>query len=244
MKDTLSNKKDSFNASLKVADDKENLPIWQNKAPLAFGTKLELTRAAVTALGSAGAEQSAPTGGSTDALRLLRKDFETALHPLARATFRYLKDAGNLEDAAKVDITPSDLHDARAGARAGIGETVLDLAEPLTVAKNNAPAPGETYGITAANFTKVDDLWSRYSTAVGAPAGKRAKHKALTDALPGQSATTEEMFAVLDDLILQFRGTPAGDRFVDAWFNARRVVDLGRRAAKAAPAPAPAPAKP
>ena len=47
----------------------------------------------------------------------------------------------------------------------------------------------------------------------------------------------ENQFAELDDMIIQFRGTPEGDRFVDAWFNARRVVDLGRRAAKPNPAP-------
>ena len=69
----------------------------------------------------------------------------------------------------------------------------------------------------------------------------RAKRKALTDVLPSKFATVEEQFAQLDDLIIQFRGTEAGDRFVAAWFNARRVVDTGRRANKPAPAPAPAP---
>jgi hypothetical protein len=57
------------------------------------------------------------------------------------------------------------------------------------------------------------------------------------------AAAVEETFAELDDLIIQFRGTKAGDRFVEAWFNGRRVVDTGRRSNKPAPStPADAPA--
>ena len=236
MKDTLTSKLGSFMATLAVADMPENISIWQNQMPLAFTEGLAAARPAVTALGHAGAEQSADIGGTTDALRGLRKLFENALHPLARATFRCLKNMGNDADAAKVDLTPSDLHNARATALAGMGEIVLELAEPLTT---GTPAPGDKYGVTAASVAAMDDLWNRYSTAVGAPVGARARRKAMTDALPGQFAAVEEQFAGLDDLVIQFRGTPVGDQFVDAWFNARRVVDTGRRAAKPNPPPAP-----
>ena len=238
MKDTLTSKLGSFQASLLVADQNENKPLWQNREPLAFAEGLAVARLAVTGLASTGAEQSASITGSTDGLRDLRVKFEAALHPLTRATFRCLKSLARDEDAGKSDLTPSDLHNARAGILAGIGETVLDLAEPLAQpAAPGQPAPGEKFGVTAAKFGVVDDLWSRYSTAVGAPTGARAKRKALTDVLPSKFATVEEQFAQLDDLIIQFRGTEAGDRFVAAWFNARRVVDTGRRANKPAPAP-------
>jgi hypothetical protein len=125
---------------------------------------------------------------------------------------------------------------------AGIGETILNLAEPLSVSTGGQAVPGEKFGVTADKVSAVDDLWDRYSTIVGAPVSARARRKALTDALPGKFAAVEEKFAELDDLIIQFRGTPAGDRFVDAWFNARRVVDTGRRANKPAAAPTPVPA--
>lgn len=87
----------------------------------------------------------------------------------------------------------------------------------------------------------MDDLWSRYSAAVGAPAGARSTRKAKTDALPGKFAAVEEKFAELDDLIVQFGTTVLGRAFVDAWFNARQVVALGRRAAKPKPPAPPAP---
>jgi hypothetical protein len=240
MRDTLTTKLGSFQATLGVADRDENKAVWLNKPPLAFTEGLAAARTAVTALATVGAQQSADIGGSTDALRGLRAQFETALHPLARATFRCLKNMGRDEDVAKVNLTPSDLHNARAVALAGIGETILDLAEPLTQSNGDGQlAPGEKYGVTAARVGELEALWTRYRTVVGAPASARAKRKALTNALPGQFALVEEQFAELDDLVIQFRATEAGDRFAEAWFNARRVVDTGRRAAKPNPAATP-----
>jgi len=233
MKDTLSSKLTSFNATLAVADTPAHVVIWENQTPLSFTEELALARAGVISLGTAGAEQSAPITGTAEALRALRLDFETQLHILARATYQFLKKVGRSEDSVKVDVTPSDLHNARAVNLAGIGETVLDLAEPLTVSPSpGQPAPGENRGITAALFAKVDDLWERYSTATGAPIGARSKRKALTAGLPGKFAAVEEQFSDLDDLIIQFGTTEAGKEFIDAWFTARHVTPLGRRAAK------------
>lgn len=107
MKDTLSNKLTTFKATLAVADLPENESIWKDNPPLAFDEGLTAIRPAVAGLASAGAEQSQDTTGSTEALRTLRDQFERALHPLARATFRCLGKLGRTEDAAKVDITPA-----------------------------------------------------------------------------------------------------------------------------------------
>ncbi len=233
MKDTLSNKLTSFIATLAVADTAAHQAIWRDQPPLSFTEELALARAGVTALGSAGAEQSAPITGTTEALGKLREALEERLHVLARATYQFMKKAGRTEDAAKVDLTPSALHNARAVILAGIGETVLNFAEPLTLppAAGQA-APGEKNGITAELFTQVDDLWERYSIAVGAPTGARSKRKTLTAGLPGKFSAIEEMFADLDDMVIQFGTTELGKEFINAWFNARHVTPLGRRAAK------------
>ncbi len=241
MKDTLSNKLTSFTATFAVADNPDYTGVWQNQKPQAFSDNLATTRTAVKGLGDAGAKQSIKTGGSTAALKLLRKQFETALHPLARATYQTLKSLNRTEDAAKVDFNPTDYHDARAVNLAGMGETVLNLAETLTTPSGSQPAPGDKYGVSADVVTGVDNLWQKYSTAVGAPLGARAKRKALTDGLPGQFSAVEQQFRDLDDLVVQFRDNTGGtgDQFVAAWFNSRHVFDLGIRHA-APPAPAPA----
>ena len=242
MKNTIADKIVSFNASLAVADQPDNQPLWQNQPPLAFNDGLGVARASVTALVQAAAKQSIKTTGATGALRGLRTQFEKSLHPIARATFQCLTKLGRTEDAAKVDLSPTDLHDARAIALAGLGETVLELAEPLSKSPAaGQPASGAAYGLTDATVAATDDLWHRFSTAVGAPGGARSARKAKTNALPVQTAAVEAQFAVLDDLIVQFNATPAGQHFVDAWFNARRVIDTGRRANKPAP---PAPQQP
>ena len=239
MKDTLSNKLSSFNTTLNVADMPEFVPVWTGQPPLAFAEGVAAVRPMVAALATTGAKQSAPISGDTDALRLLREQLEIKLHVLCRAAFQAFTSLNRLDDAARVDFEPSDFIRARAGALAGMAETVLELTEPLTVAPGGGgAASGGKYGVTAARIAAVDLLWTNFSTAIGSPAGARSRRKALTDKLPGDFRTVEAKFAALDDLVVQFGDSATGAEFVSAWFNARKVASLGRRAAKPAP-PAP-----
>lgn len=234
MKSTLSDKLSSFLATLEVADAPANKAIWENNTPLSFTEELALIRAGIAALGSVRTEPGAPGAGATEsALRKLRADFEEQLHILSRATYQFMKRAGRTGDAAKVNLTPGALSDARAANLAAVGEIVLELAEPLTVSSEpGQPAPGHKDGITPAFFAHVDDLWECYATAVGAPAGVRSTRKTLIGGLSGQFSAVEEKFSDLDDLIIQFGTTEAGRQFIDAWFNARQVTQLGRQAAR------------
>ncbi len=213
---------------------------------IAFKNRIAEIRPALAKLVEKAGQQSAPLTGATQGLRDLRAELETLLHVLARAGFEACDQLGRAEDAGKLDLTPSDLHNSRAVALAATAETVLDLVEPLTVAPlGGAGTVPEGSGVTAARVAAVDDLWDRYRAAVGAPAGARARRKALSEELPEDVRALEAIFARADNLVIQFGTTAAGRSFVDAWFNARRVVDLGRRAAKPKSAPAtPPPAGP
>lgn len=234
MRDTMLNKFASFQSCLQVADAANNKLVWENKPPEIFGEMLAEAHTAVEQLSHAGALQGQTTTGSADALKNLRGKFEVALHPLARATFRALKKAERPEDAPKADLTPTDLHDARAKTLADMGETVLDLAESLTVDAQTGEAVTtyEKYGVTPAAIAEVEDIWEDYSAAIGAPASARSIRKAKTEALPAQFAAVEALFEELDDYIVQFNKTAEGRRFIAEWFNARRIHDLGHRAAK------------
>ena len=247
MNDTLASKLTSFHAALDVADETAFRPVWHGQPPAAFEEMLTAARAMVETLASKGAQQSAPVTGASDGLRQVRTEFEALLLPRTRATFRCLRALGRAEDAAKADLTPTDLHNARAVNLAGLGETVLELAEPLTLAPApGQPAPGAKFGLTAESIAALDAAWQRYGTAIGAPLGARSRRKALTEQLPGDFRAAEEHFATLDDFILQFDDAGGtGTRFIDSWFNARRVQDTGRRAARPATPPAPpAPPRP
>lgn len=223
MKDTLTNKFGSFQTSLDVANKDENLLIWKDKPPLRFTAGIADATTSVGTLAKNGAIQSQNIKGSTLALRTLRKLFEQNTYAMARATYRCLISLNRIEDAAKVDFTPSHLRNARAVGLAGMGELTLDFAEELT---KSAPKAAD-YGITDLKYAALNNQWMQYSVAVGAPATARAKRFALTHELPGQFHATEVLFSELDDLIVQFRGTPEGDLFVDSWIQSRHVIDLG-----------------
>ena len=233
MKGTIANKIRSFNATLAAADQADFKLVWSGRTPLAFDTGLAAIRPLLTSLIAKGARQHGSAGGEAGALKDLRADYQKYLHRLARATFQTLTRLGRTTEVASVDLTPSDLLRARAKALVGIGEMVMDIAEPLSVTPaDGGEAPGQPEGVTPEALAKVEALWQRYSAAVGAPAGARAGLKALTGQLQQEVRNIEAKFAALDDLVIQFDETPAGVQFVAAWFSARQVVDLGRRAAK------------
>lgn len=76
-------------------------------------------------------------------------------------------------------------------------------------------------------------------SAVGAPASARSKRKALTGQLPYDVRAIEAQFSICDDFLPQFAvANEMGRQFSDAWFAARQVIDLGRRASKPAEPPA------
>lgn len=238
MKDTVANKIASFIATLDVADKTEFKTVWENQPPLAFSDGMTAVRPMVAALSNKGAQQSADITGSAKQLRELRRLFETQLHALSRAVYQCLQKKGNTADAEKANVTPSDLHDARGVALAGIGSTVLDLAEPLLT---GTPPPAAKY-FTQAQADAVDALWQQFGTAVGAPASARSKRKALTGQLPDDVRAVEAQFSKCDDFLPQFAlASEMGRQFSDAWFAARQVIDLGRRASKPAGPPAPPP---
>ena len=239
MKDTLANKLDSFNKTLAVVDTPQFKAVWLNNPPLAFTEGIAEAQTVVQSLTGAAALQSVSIYGSTESWQHLRSRFQHQLHLLARATYRCLTVLGQTENAAKVDFSASDLMNARAVALAGMGETVLNLAESLLVPQpNNQPPAGAKY-ISAAMVTNMDTLWQKYSTAVGAVGSPRAKRKAQTHELLGRFAAVEGIFSGLDDLVVQFNRSADGHQFVDAWFNARRVDDLSHRTTKATRTSAP-----
>ena len=236
MRDTVTNKINSFVVTLEVADDPQFTGLWQGQPPTAFEAGLTAIRPLVTAIKTKGAAQSASTKGSAQQLKNLRLLFQTQLHALARGVYRALTAMGNTEDAAKVDLTPSRLHDARGLALALTGETILDLAQPLL---SGTPPPAAAH-FSQALYDNVDDLWQQFSTAVGAPATARSKKKGLTGELPADVRAIEAKFDECDDYLPQFAlVSDLGRQFSDAWFAARHVDDLGRRASKPNPAPNP-----
>ena len=60
----------------------------------------------------------------------------------------------------------------------------------------------------------------------------------------GNAADLMEQVVDLDDLVLQFDGTDAGKRFIEAWKRARNIVDTGGGHSGTPPTPPTPPATP
>jgi hypothetical protein len=75
------------------------------------------------------------------------------------------------------------------------------------------------------------------------PRGQIVNRSTLLKEVDTDTADLLEQVADMDDLVLQFDGTDAGKRFIEAWKRARIIVDTGGGHSNGGtPTPAPAPA--
>ena len=72
------------------------------------------------------------------------------------------------------------------------------------------------------------------------PRGQIVNRSTLLKEVETDTADLMVQLSDLDDLNLQFNGTDAGRRFIEAWKRARNIVDAGHGPAAAKSAPAPA----
>jgi hypothetical protein len=77
------------------------------------------------------------------------------------------------------------------------------------------------------------------------PRGQIVNRSTLLKEVDTDTAKLLEQVADLDDLVLQFDGTDAGKRFIEAWKRARIIVDTGGGHGNGGtPTPTPTPAAP
>ena len=84
----------------------------------------------------------------------------------------------------------------------------------------------------------------QYQEQLNAPRRQVVDRGAVLRELTTHVAGMMEKIAALDDLVIQFDGTPEGLRFIEAWKRARVIVDAGHGPGEeetpTPPAPAPA----
>lgn len=117
----------------------------------------------------------------------------------------HFKKTGNLTDRAKVDVPISGIRRLR-------DQNLLALAADIVTLANTAKTEtGATdRGITTARITDLTTAISAYETALNAPRSQIVNRSALLRELETQVAGLLDALSDLDDLIIQFGGTPAG----------------------------------
>lgn len=230
----LSNQLNMVGACLNVAQSSDYKSVWTGKEPADFTTDLTLLQTDFAAVTLKAAQAEAATGGAADAKAAAETTVEDAAFVLARALAIHFKKSGDLDRYGKVDVSKSDIVKLRTQDLANKATAIRDLA---TAAQAETDAAKR--GVTAARIATLTAAIAAFTKVMSSPRGQIVNRSALLREVETDVAALVAKVTDLDDLVLQFDGTEAGRRFIEAWRRARIIVDLGGGPNPPEPAPAP-----
>ena len=225
-------------ACITVANSAGYKPVWLDQDPADFGTDLASIQTDYGAITAKAAQADAATGGATDAKVAAETVLEDGAFVLARALANHFKKTGDLDRRGKVDVSKSEIVKLRTQELVNKTTAIRDLGA-AAVSEPNA----DQRGVTAARVAALTAALTAFSSVMSLPRGEIVNRGALLKEVETDVATLLERVSDQDDLVLQFAGTDAGDRFVEAWKRARIIVDSGG-GHSATPTPAPTPKPP
>jgi hypothetical protein len=234
----IQNQLNMAGACITVAQSPDYKPVWDGNPPTDFGTdmtKLQTDYGAVTAKA---AQADAATGGAGDAKSVAETALEDAAFVLARALANHFKKTGDLDRLDKVDVSKSEIMRLRTQELVNKTTAIRDLA---TVAVGEAGADGR--GVTAARVATLTAAITSFSNVMSTPRGQIVNRGALLKEVETDTAALVTSVSDMDDMVLQFDGTEAGRRFIEAWKRARIVMATGGGHTPPTPPP-PAPPTP
>jgi len=209
-------------ACITVAQSSDYKPVWNGKPPADFGTdmaKLQTDYGEVTATA---AQADAATGGAADAKSVAETALEDAAFVLARALANHFKKTGDLDRHGKVDVSKSEIMKLRTQELVNKTTAIRDLG----TAAVSEPGAADR-GVTAARVATLTAAITGFSRVMSLPRGQIVNRSALLKEVETDTAALMVSVSDMDDLALQFDGTDAGKRFVEAWKRARIIVDTG-----------------
>ena len=172
------------------------------------------------------AQADAATGGGSDGSSAAETALENAAFILARALANHFKKNGDLDNLGKVDVTKTDIVRLRK-------QVLLDKATAIL-----------TLAGAAARIATLTATITLFTTRMNDPRGQIVNRSTLLKEVDTDTAGLMQQVADLDDLALQFDGTDAGKRFIEAWKRARIIVDTGGGHSGTPPTPPTTPATP
>jgi hypothetical protein len=180
------------------------------------------------------AQAEAATGGASDARAVAETALENAAFLLARALANHFKKTGDLDRRGKVDVTKSAIMKLRTQDLVNKSTAIRDLG---AAAVSETGAGGR--GVTAARVATLTAAITAFTAVMSTPRGEIVNKGALLKEVETDVAALVELVSDMDDLAVQFEGTEAGRRFIEAWKRARIIVDTGGGHGNGGPAPAP-----
>jgi hypothetical protein len=209
-------------ACLTTANTTENQAVWTGNPPLDFTTDIAKVQTGYTAVIQKAALADGASGGAGDAKAQAETALEDAAFILARALANHFKKTNNLDKLGQVDVTKSEIVQLRNQDLLDKTTAIRDLAS-ATVAEPGA----DGRGVTPARITTLTNAINAFTGVMNLPRGQIINRSTLLKEVDTDTAALLEQVADMDDLVLQFDGTDAGKRFIEAWKRARIIVDSG-----------------
>ena len=231
----ISNQLNMVVACITVANTPDYKPVWNGKDPADFGTDMAKLQTDYGAVAAKAAQADSATGGGGDAKSAAETVFEEAAYVLARALANHFKKTGDLDRLGKVDVSKTEIVKLRTQDLANKATAIRDLG---TAAVSEPDAAGR--GVTAARVAAFTAAITNFSKVMNSPRGEIVNRSALLREVETDTAALVEFVGDMDDLALQFDGTDAGKRFIEAWKRARIIVDSGTGRGNGGTPPAPA----
>ena len=223
-------------ACITVANSTDYKPVWTGNPPADFGTDIVQLKTNYDAIMAKAALADGATGGAADAKALAESNLEDAAYVLARALVNHFKKTGDLNRLGKVDVSKSEIVQLRNQDLVAKTTEIRDVASGAVA---EAGAAGR--GVTAARITALSAAITSFSGVMSQPRGQIVNRSTLLKEVETDVAALVQKVNDMDDLVLQFDGTPAGQRFIEAWKRARIIVDSGGGQATPPTPPAPTP---
>ena len=217
-----SNQLTMVGACINVAQSPDHKPVWNGKEPADFGTDMTTLQANYGAVTAKAAQAQATTGGAGDAKTGAETVLEDAAFILARALANHFKKSGDLDRLGKVNLSKSAIMKLRTQDLVNTTMAIRDLS---AAALSESGAAGR--GVTAARVATLTTAITNFSQIMNSPRGQIANRGALLKEVDTDTAALVEFVNDMDDLAVQFDGTEAGRRFIEAWKRARIIVHSG-----------------
>src|ERR1017187_8942099 len=235
----ITNQINMVGACITPANTAANKAVWNGNPPLDFTTDIAQLSTDYGSVAAKAALADAASGGAGDAKAQAETALEDAAYILARALANHFKKTGNLDKLGQVDVTKSEIVQFRNQDLLDKTTAIRDLAS-ATVAEPNAAGRG----VTAARITTLTSAINAFTGVMNLPRGQIVNRSTLLKEMETDTADLLEQVADMDDLVMQYDGTDAGKRFIEAWKRARIIVDTGGGHSGTPPTPPTPPATP
>jgi len=210
------------NACLTVAHTEANTLVWLGHEPADFAIDLDAIASDYADANSITTNLKNAIAGAGGVKDLAETAAEDAGYLLSQALCNHFRKTGDVVNLAKVKFTKPAIQRLR---DQDLVATLTDIRDLGGQAVTQAGAAGR--GVTAARVAAATTTLANYKALLGAPRRQVADRGALVRELQTCVAGLVEKLDALDELVIQFGGTPEGQRFVEAWKIARVVVDAG-----------------